>query len=100
MVAYIPITKFVGIPNKAGRHCAQVNLFHVYMQHLLALISAAGETGIEIVSREGIWRLCHPIFAAFVGEYPEQALVSCTYYGHCLKCTIPYDQLGDFEAFP
>ena len=100
LVAYIPITKFVGIPNKAGRRRAQANLFHTCMQHLLAPISAVGETGVEMVSGDGTWRCCHPIFAAFMGDYPEQALVSCTYYGHCPKCIIPYDQLGEYEAFP
>ena len=100
LVAYIPITKFVGIPNKTGCRRAQANLFHACMQYLLAPISAVGETGVEMMSGDGIWRRCHPIFAAFVGDYPEQVLVSCTYYGHCPKCTIPYDQLGEHEAFP
>jgi hypothetical protein len=100
LVAYIPTTKFEGIPNKTGRRRALANLFHTCMQHLLAPISAVGETGIEMMSGDGIWRRCHPIFAIFVGDYLEQALVSCTYFGHCPKCTIPHNQLGEYEAFP
>lgn len=100
LVAYIPVTKFAGIPNKAGRRRALANLFHACMRHLLAPISAVGETGIEMKSGDGIWRRCHPIFAAFAGDYPEQALVSCTYYGYCPKCTIPHDRLGEYETFP
>jgi hypothetical protein len=100
LVAYIPVTKFAGIPNKAGRRRALANLFHACMRHLLAPIIAVGETGVEMMSGDGIWRRCHPIFAAFVGDYPEQALVSCTYYGYCPKCTIPPGRLGEHRAFP
>ncbi len=100
LVAYIPITKFASIPNKAGRRRAQANLFHTCMQQLLGPISAIGETGVQMMSGDGIWRRCHPIFAIFVGDYPEQALASCTYNGQCPKCTIPHDQLGEYKAFP
>jgi hypothetical protein len=100
LVAYIPVTKFEGIPNKAGRRRTLANLFHACMQHLLAPIGAIGETGVKMMSGDGIWRRCHPIFAIFVGDYPEQVLVSCTYNGHCPKCTVPHDQLGEHSAFP
>jgi len=70
------------------------------MQQLLGPISAISETGVQMMSGDGIWRRCHPIFAIFVGDYPEQALASCTYNGQCPKCTIPHDQLGEYEAFP
>jgi hypothetical protein len=100
LVAYIPITKFEGIRTKTGRRCALSNLFHTCMQHLLAPIGPVGETGIDMMSGDGIWRRCHPIFAIFVGDYPEQVLVSCTFSGYCPKCTIPHDQLGEYGAFP
>ncbi|KAF8271640.1 hypothetical protein EI94DRAFT_1538505, partial [Lactarius quietus] len=48
---------------------------------------------------DGTWHHCHPIFASFVGDYPEQMLVSCTYNGHCPKCLVPHDQLGEFDSF-
>ena len=48
---------------------------------------------------DGIWRRCHPIFAAFVGDYPEQALVTCTYNGCCPKCLVPRGQLGEFRSY-
>jgi hypothetical protein len=100
LVAYIPITKFAGMPNKTGRRRALTNLFHTCMQHLLAPISAIGKTGVEMVSGDGIWHRCHPIFAIFVGDYPEQVLVSCTYNSHCPKCTVPHNELGESEVFP
>jgi hypothetical protein len=53
-----------------------------------------------MMSADGIWRRCHPILAAFVGDYPEQALVTGTYNGRCPKCQVPHDCLGDFRPFP
>jgi hypothetical protein len=70
------------------------------MQLILAPIGSCGETGVAMMSADGIWRRCHPIFAIFVGDYPEQALVTCTYNGRCPKCEVPRDRLGEFQEFP
>ncbi|KAF8257045.1 hypothetical protein EI94DRAFT_1709737 [Lactarius quietus] len=40
---------------------------------ILAPIMAYSEIGIEMMSGDGIWCWCHPIFTTFVGDYPEQA---------------------------
>jgi hypothetical protein len=40
------------------------------------------------------------IFAVFIGDYPKQSLVTCTYSGQCPKCEVPDDQLGDYFRFP
>jgi len=53
-----------------------------------------------MMSGDGVWRRCHLILAIFVGDYPEQALVTCTYNGWCPKCTVPPGELGKFETFP
>ena len=100
LIGYIPVTKLAGLANKAARHCMLANIFHSRMQTILALIATYGETGIAIVSGDGIWHQCHPIFAVFVGDYPEQSLVTCTYASRCPKCLVPPDQLGDNSTFP
>jgi hypothetical protein len=99
LIGYIPVTKLVGISNRAARRRALANLYHACMREVLGPISSYGETGLEMMSGDGVWRRCHPIFAVFVGDYPEQALVTCTYYGRCAKCTVPPDQLGEPHAF-
>jgi hypothetical protein len=38
---------------------------------------------------------CHPIFACFVGDFPEQCLATGSLYGLCPKGQISSDQLGD-----
>jgi hypothetical protein len=100
LLGYIPTTKLVGISNKAGRRRALANLYHACMHEVLGPISSYGETGVEMMSGNGVWRRCHPIFAAFVGDYPEQALVTCTYNGRCPKCTVPPGRLGEYKTFP
>ncbi|KAF8265155.1 hypothetical protein EI94DRAFT_1860780, partial [Lactarius quietus] len=62
-------------------------------------VQSYGETGLAMMCGDGTWRRCHPIFASFVGDYPEQTLVSCTYNGRCPKCLVPHDQLGEFDYF-
>jgi hypothetical protein len=70
------------------------------MQTVLGPITSHSEAGISMMSGDGIWRRCHPIFATFIGDYPEQTLVTCTYYGQCPKCKVPAGLLGEYETFP
>jgi hypothetical protein len=86
--------------NKAGRRRALANLFHSCMRNVLGPIASFGESGVVMMSRDGVWRRCHPIFAIFIGDYPEQALVTCTFNGRCPKCVVPPGQLGESQRFP
>jgi hypothetical protein len=38
--------------------------------------------------------------AIFIGDYPEQALVTCTFNGRCPKCLVTPGQLGKSQCFP
>ena len=53
-----------------------------------------------MMSGDGVWCRCHPIYAVFVGDYPEQVLVTCTYGNWCPKCLVPADELGSNTRFP
>ena len=99
LIGYIPTTKLEGMLTKAGRRHALANLFHSCMQNILGSISSVGKTGIAMMSRDGVWCQCHPIFAIFVGNYPEQVLVTCTFNGQCPKCLVPPDKLSKYEPF-
>jgi len=100
LIGYIPTTSLGSIQNKAARRRALGNLFHACMDKVLAPIASCGEQGVAMMSADGVWRRCHPILAAFIGDYPEQALVTCTYNGRCAKCQVPHDQLGEYREFP
>lgn len=100
VIGYIPTTKFEGISNQAARRRSLANLFHACMDKILAPIHLYGERGLAIMSGDGTWRRCHPILAAYIGDYLEQALVTCTFQGRCPKCIVPPNQVGEFLRFP
>ena len=99
LIGYLPTSKLTGMTNEAARCRAVGNLFHACMREVLHPIIVPGETGVAMKSGDGVWRRCHPIFANFVGDYPEQALVTCTFSGQCPKCKVTPDELGEFETF-
>ncbi|KAI0729649.1 hypothetical protein C8Q72DRAFT_912150 [Fomitopsis betulina] len=74
------------IKNKSARRRALANLFHACMKRILVPIKKAGVDGIPLMSGDGKVRRCHPILAVYVGDYPEQLLVTCRKTGDCPKC--------------
>ena len=100
LLGYIPTTKLEHIDNKSAWRHALANLFHACMQKILAPIETYGKTGIPMVTGDGIWHQCHPILATFIGDYPEQSLVACTYNQRCPKCTVPRDELKSATTYP
>lgn len=70
------------------------------MRYLLAPLQSAGLDGILIASGDGLVRRCHPILAVYVGDYPEQCLVSRMYSGDCPVCESPHSSLGDNPSEP
>ena len=99
LLGYLPTSRLDHIKNKAARRRALANLFHECMRRILCPIKDLGETGVAMMSGDGVWCRCHPIFATFVGDYPEQCLVACTLYGDCPKCPVPHHELGENEEY-
>jgi hypothetical protein len=100
LIRYIPTSKLDGITNKAVHWHALANLFHSCMEKVLDLICLHGKTGLVMMTRDRTWHCCHPILAMFIGDYPKQTLVTCTFNGQCLKCLVPHNQLGKYTHFP
>lgn len=98
LLAYLPTAKLEHIKNKSARRRTLANLFHMCMGFILQPLDQLGLTGIELTSGDGAIRDCHPILAAYVGDYPEQVLVTCTKTGECPSGTIGRDELGDPDA--
>ncbi|KDQ09483.1 hypothetical protein BOTBODRAFT_642713 [Botryobasidium botryosum FD-172 SS1] len=98
LLGYLPTTRLEHIKSKASRRRCLANLFHACMRRILAPLREAGINGINMASGDGVIRRVHPLFAVFVGDYPEQCLVSCTPYGRCPNCDIPPDELGEHDA--
>ncbi|CDO74225.1 hypothetical protein BN946_scf184721.g4 [Trametes cinnabarina] len=95
LLAYLPTTRLEHIKNKAARRRTLANLFHSCLGHILKPLASLGVTGLEIASGDGIVRRGHPILATYIGDYPEQLLVTGIKSGECPKCTIPRDDVGE-----
>jgi len=99
LLGYIPTTKLSSISNKAARRRTLANLFHACVHEVLGPLASYGESGLKMSSGDGIWHRCHLIVVIYVGDYLEQVLVTCTYYGCCPKCMVLPSQLGEYETF-
>ena len=95
LLAYLPTSKLGHISNKSARRRTLANLFHVCMRYILKPLETAGINGLLMTSGDGIVRHCHPIYATFIGDYPEQLLVTSIKNGQCPTCPVSHDDLGN-----
>ncbi|KAJ7125731.1 hypothetical protein C8R46DRAFT_1250545 [Mycena filopes] len=86
LLGYLPTSRMKNIKNKSARRRILGNVFHASMAHILAPLKEAGKTGIPMTSGDGVTRRGHPIYATFVGDYPEQVLVTAVKTGECPTC--------------
>ena len=95
LLGYLPTTKLEHITNKASRRQTLANLFHACMSWIVEPLETAGTDGLAMASGDGVVRWTHPILAVYVGDYPEQVLVTGVKNGECPSCPIPLKSLGD-----
>ncbi|PPR01107.1 hypothetical protein CVT24_000403 [Panaeolus cyanescens] len=95
LLAYLPTTKLEHVTNKASRRRSLSNLFHHCMRHITKPLERAGKNGLLLISGDGKARRCYPILAAYVGDYPEQCLVTLVKNGQCPVCPTPRNEIGD-----
>ena len=97
LLAYLPTTRLENVTNKAARRRQISNLYHACMGKILQPLQDAGLSGIFMTSGDGLTRRNHPLFACFIGDYPEQILVTCVSTGKCPTCPKPRDELGEYD---
>ncbi|KAJ6553786.1 hypothetical protein DFH09DRAFT_924695 [Mycena vulgaris] len=98
LLAYLPTSRLGHIKNKTARRRTLANLFHTCLSFITAPLREAGATGISIASGDGILRRGHPIVACYIGDYPEQLLVTCVKTGLCPTGEVGHADLGDGES--
>ncbi|KAJ7096864.1 hypothetical protein C8R44DRAFT_643819 [Mycena epipterygia] len=94
LLAYLPTSKLEHITVKASRRRILANLFHACMSKILEPLKDPGVDGMVVVSGDGVARRGHPILAAYVGDYPEQLLVTCVKNMECPQCEESAKELG------
>ncbi|KAJ7601791.1 hypothetical protein DFH06DRAFT_1401017 [Mycena polygramma] len=98
LLAYLPTSRLGHIKNKASRRRTLANLFHACLSFITAPLREAGVKGIAIASGDGKMRRGHPIVACYIGDYPEQLLVTCVKTGWCPAGDVDHDSLGDGDS--
>lgn len=98
LLGYLPTTRLENVTNKAQRRRLLANLYHSCMHRILAPLETAGTTGINMVAGDGRLYRNHPIFAAFIGDYPEQILSTGSMTGECPTCDVDHERLGDYDS--
>ncbi|KXN84704.1 hypothetical protein AN958_12223 [Leucoagaricus sp. SymC.cos] len=93
LLAYLPTSKLEHITNKASRRRTSGNLFHACMHEIVKPLESLGKEGIVLVGGDGARQKCFLILAAYVGDYPEQLLVTYVKARKCLKV----NELGSTE---
>lgn len=96
LIGYLSVSKEVGENLTKKQQSARVQqLFHDSMRIILDPLIKAGREGVEITGGDGQVRRVHPILAAYVADYPEQCLVTCSKYGTCPRCQVTESELQD-----
>lgn len=98
LLAYLPTSRLLHITNKAARRRTLANLFHACMSQITEPLKKAGIEGVVMESGDGVKRRCHPILAVYVGDYPEQCLVTGAFTGDCPSCDCPNKELGIYPG--
>ena len=97
LLAYLPTTCLTHVSNQAQRRQLLLNLYHSCMQRILEPLETARMTGVYMACGNGQLHWAHPIFTAFIGDYPEQILSTGSISGKCPMCNVDHDHLGDYD---
>lgn len=95
LLGYLPTTRLEHITNRAARRRILANVFHACISRIVQPLESAGVDGVEMASGDGVTRRTHPIFCIYVGDYPEQVLVTGIKTGECPCCPVDRDDLDD-----
>lgn len=87
LIGYLSVEKIEGEGLTADEKQARgQRLFHDSMRLIFEPLIEAGENGVEVACGDGWVRRVYPLLAAYVADYPEQCLVTCTKGNMCPKC--------------
>jgi len=70
------------------------------MHRILVPLETAGSTGVLMMCGNGRVYRNYPIFAAFIGDYPEQILTTGSITGECPTCHEPMPRSVTYPEYP
>jgi hypothetical protein len=77
--------------------CSQCVSLVPTVSEILAPLKDHGLDGMNMTSGDEVTRNTHPLFATFIGDYPEQVQATCVLTGDCVPCPTPHYQLQGYD---
>ncbi|KAG8706261.1 hypothetical protein FRC11_008370, partial [Ceratobasidium sp. 423] len=97
LIRYLPVPKLDCEPNVDKAQELKYKLFNDCMCDLLAPLTAAERTGIEVVCADGGVRHIYPTLSSTIADFPKQCSNSCTIGSFCPVCLVNLDKQGDLD---
>ncbi|KAJ2920920.1 hypothetical protein H1R20_g16176, partial [Candolleomyces eurysporus] len=97
LLAYLPTSRFSHITNQASHRRCGLNVYHSCMSTILVPLVKEGTKGTLMANSSGVAYQTHPLYACFIGDYPEQVQGACTITGDCVGCPASRNELGEFN---
>jgi hypothetical protein len=95
LLGYLPVDGFEYVENDDERRRMKADLIHRSMEAMLEPLQKASEDGVDMWCADGRMRRIYPIVAAYIADWPEQNLMSCTSEGSCPVCSTKRRGRGD-----
>ncbi|KAG9091276.1 hypothetical protein FS749_016664 [Ceratobasidium sp. UAMH 11750] len=100
LLGFLPVDAFEDVANDDERRRMKADLVHRAMETMFAPLVAASKTGVEMWCADGRLRRVFPLVAAYMADWPEQNLQSCTTEGSCPVCTTNRKGRGELSDEP
>ncbi|KAG8720797.1 hypothetical protein FRC08_018133 [Ceratobasidium sp. 394] len=100
LLGLLPVEPFEDVKDDNERRCLKAELVHRAMEKMLEPLKQASEEGIEMWCPDGRLRRVYPRVAAYMADWPEQNLHSCTSEGSCPVCSVAWADRGNEEPGP
>ena len=97
LLGYLPTTHLEHITNKSQKQRVITNLYHAWISQIFEPLELAGVDGIWMSTGSGNLYRVHLILAAFIGDYPEQLLITLGLNGDCPWCKKDCNDLGEYD---
>ncbi|KAG9085036.1 hypothetical protein FRC06_003764 [Ceratobasidium sp. 370] len=97
LLRLLPMDAFEDVQNDHERRCLKADLVHRAVEKMLEPLKQASKEGIDMWCLDGRLHRVYPRIAAYMADWPEQNLHSCTSEGSCLVCSTQWGDRGNNE---
>ncbi|KAF8595491.1 hypothetical protein BDV93DRAFT_574950 [Ceratobasidium sp. AG-I] len=97
LLGYLPVEAFEDVEDDDERRRMKADLIHRSMEKMLEPLKKASEEGVDMWCPDGRLRRVYPRIAAYLADWPEQNLMSCTSIGSCPVCSTKRAGRGDID---